>query len=639
VRKFVATIIFLVIGTNFLFGQQDRFRNLEERLRILALEQPGLNEIVNLSVSDATIQEFLGGLATSGKLNINVDAQLNIKVHNNFASEKIVNILMFLIKEYDLDVRITGTILSFFKYQPIKEKVKIIPKEIRIQYDSVGNKLSMDLKYDSLLSVAKRLTQISDHNVLTSPGLSDKLVSVYLEDLPFEVALEKLCYSNDLELVRTTDNVFLIRKVDEASLSKKANGVKNQKQKLNNEKRDDFSEDIIVSSKDSLGHRYINMEAQNLPLSYVIQIACEHERIDYFLYSKVDGNTTVKARNVSFDQLLSHLFKGTNYTYRLDQNIYLIGDRTVEGLRVNKVFQFQYRSTETMIDLIPGDLKKGVEIKEFKELNSILLIGAQPQISEIESLFRNLDKVVPLIYMEVIMLDVEKSKSISTGITVGTDSLGLLSKGLIFPGIDFTIGTTSINKFIDFLGINNAVNIGHVGPKFYAKISALEENGNVNVHSIPKLSTLNGHEATLSIGSTRYYSQSTQTTTGSVTSNVIVTQQYHAVNADMAITFRPMVSGDNQVTMNIEIKISDFIGTPPANAPPPTSTSAFKSILRVRDGETIALGGIERTEQSDRGSGVPILSRIPILKLLFSSRIRSTKKVTSIVFIKPTIIY
>ena len=53
----------------------------------------------------------------------------------------------------------------------------------------------------------------------------------------------------------------------------------------------------------------------------------------------------------------------------------------------------------------------------------------------------------------------------------------------------------------------------------------------------------------------------------------------------------------------------------------------------------IVLGGLERTEKSENGSGVPFLSRIPIIKWLFSSREKANNKVVTIVFIKPTIIY
>jgi type IV pilus assembly protein PilQ len=228
---------------------------------------------------------------------------------------------------------------------------------------------------------------------------------------------------------------------------------------------------------------------------------------------------------------------------------------------------------------------------------------------------------------------------LKTGISAGVSD-SVKTGGTVLPGLDYTFGAASINDFLSRLGKNNSVNIGRVTPNFYVKLSALENNNNVEVRSVPKLSTLNGHTATLSIGSTRYYSQKTQNLIPqSLATQTIVTEQFIPVKANLDINIKPIVSGDDQVTLNIDVDISDFIGIPPDNAPPPTSTSKFQSIIRAKGEDMIVLGGLERTESSDSGSGVPFLARIPVIKWLFSSREKSNSKIVTIVFIKPTIIY
>jgi type IV pilus assembly protein PilQ len=132
--------------------------------------------------------------------------------------------------------------------------------------------------------------------------------------------------------------------------------------------------------------------------------------------------------------------------------------------------------------------------------------------------------------------------------------------------------------------------------------------------------------------------QKTQNTLGSLNPSTIVTEQYIPVEANMFIGIKPFVSGDEQVTLNINIDISDFLTTADSG-PPPSSSSKFESIIRVKNEEMVVLGGIERTERSDEGTGVPFLSRIPVLKWLFSSRTKVNSKTVSVVFIKPTIIY
>jgi type IV pilus assembly protein PilQ len=265
---------------------------------------------------------------------------------------------------------------------------------------------------------------------------------------------------------------------------------------------------------------------------------------------------------------------------------------------------------------------------------------SSPQINEIEGFVKNIDKLVPMIMIEVILLDVKKTKTIKTGLTAGiSDSVKTGGTIIGGGGLDFTAGANSVNSFIDRIGINNVFNIGHVAPNFYINLQALENNNNIELRQTPKLSTLNGHKASLSIGSTRYYAVTTQNVLGSLNPQTVVTQQFIPVEANLAIDIRPMVSSDDQVTLNIDVNISDFIGTTALNVPPPTSKSMFSSIIRVHSDEMIVLGGIERNEKSQDGSGIPLLSRIPVLKWFFSSRSKTTSKVVSVVFIKPTIIY
>ena len=64
----------------------------------------------------------------------------------------------------------------------------------------------------------------------------------------------------------------------------------------------------------------------------------------------------------------------------------------------------------------------------------------------------------------------------------------------------------------------------------------------------------------------------------------------------------------------------------------------FTSIIRVKDKDVIILGGIEESASNNSGSGVPFLARIPIIKYLFSKRVRTASKSKLSVLIKPTII-
>lgn len=618
---------------------QDRLKAIEERLRNLAVTVPGLNQPVQLSMSGASAQEFLRALAQSNNLNINIDPQLNFKVYTNFRNETAMNVILFIAKEYDLDINLIGSIMSVTKVQVPKPAV--LPKDFRINYNASNEYLGFELNNDTLSQVAKKISQLSQKNVVVPVALMGKKVSGFIAAAPFEVALEKLAYANELKMNKTNDGVFIFQALGEGEElyvnGDNATAVKrgNKSAAQSGPSSSSFS---LNGKKDNQGNRTVSVDALNTPILDLIKSASSEVGANYFIYSDIKGTVSTRLSGIGYDTFLTALLQGTEYTYKKDGGVYLIGDRKLEGLRANRIVQLQHRSLDTIQMMIPNEWKRGVEIKEFREQNTLLLSGSSPQVNEIENYIKQIDRVVPMVLIEVTLVDVRKGKTVKTGITAGVSD-SVKTGGTILPGIDYTFGANSINNFLAKLGRNGSVNLGRVTPNFYVKLSALESNNNVDIRSVPKLSTLNGHSANLSIGSSRYYSQRTQNVIPSLNAQTVVTEQFTEVNANLEIDIRPVVSGDDQVTLNIKVNISDFIGNPPLNAPPPKSTSKFSSIIRAKNEDMIVLGGLERTESSESGSGVPILSRIPILKWLFSSREKSNSKVVTLVFIKPTILY
>ncbi len=121
--------------------------------------------------------------------------------------------------------------------------------------------------------------------------------------------------------------------------------------------------------------------------------------------------------------------------------------------------------------------------------------------------------------------------------------------------------------------------------------------------------------------------------------NVLQTQQYKPVNADLSLVINPQVSGDEQITMTINVKQSSFTERISSTAPPGTINRDFQSLIRVKNGEMIMLGGLEENSASSSGSGLPLISRIPVLKWIFGNRTKSKSENKLTIFIKPTIIY
>ncbi|MBB2143998.1 general secretion pathway protein GspD [Pedobacter sp. LMG 31464] len=636
-------LLLLIFGLmSFVFGQAnpaERIKQIDERLRNLAVTVPGLGQKVELTMSGANAQEFLRALAQSNNLNINIDPLVNFKVYNNFRNETAANVLLFVAKEYNLDINMIGSIMSITK--AIETKAIIAVKEINVKYNADRNRLGFELTNDSLSAVARKISMVSGKNVVVPVSLMGKRVTSFIADANFETALEKLAYANELKLNKTNDGIYIFQPLAEGEElyinNDNSTAVKKNNKILPNGGTVAGNYNI-AAKKDNTGNKLISINAVNTPILDLIKSSSVEANVNYFIYSDIKGSITTRLNDISYENFLSALLQGTEYTYKYEAGTYLIGDRKLEGLRSHRIVKLQYRSLDTIQMMIPVEWKKGVEIKEFREQNTLLLSGAAPQVNEISNYIAQIDKVVPMILIEVTLVDIRKGKVVKTGISAGMSD-SVKTGGSILPGLDYTFGANSINDFLSRLGSNNSINLGKVAPNFYVKLSALENNNNVEIRSVPKLSTLNGHTANLSIGSSRFYSTQTQNVIPSLNAQTVITQQFTEVNANLEIEIRPIVSGDDQVTLNIKVNISDFIGNPPLNVPPPKSTSKFQSIIRARNEDMIVLGGLERTESSEAGSGIPLLSRIPILKWLFSSREKANNKVVTLVFIKPIVMY
>lgn len=613
---------------------QERFAVIENKLKEISATTPGLNEKVELSVNGVSIQEFIRGLAATNNLNVSVDAGLNAKIYNNFSGVTVSDVLLFLTRKYDLDVTFIGNIMSFTQYNKppdIIPMVKYVPKTLKIFYDKTSNQLSLDLDHDSLVAVAKELTRASGKNVVFSPDLSGKIVNGFIQNMAFNPAMDKFAFANDLKVTPTEDNFYLIEKADAATPGQK-----------NNSKTGNYSSSNTTPGLNlkADGNNLITVDAINSPIADILSAASKELKTNYFLFTEPKGNTSLNIKNATYDEFLNHLFNGTDYTFKKEGEIYLIGDRNLEGLRSTKVISLKYRTVEKVIDFIPAELKKGVDVKTFNDQNSLIVSGSQPRIAELEAFLRDIDRVVPVISIEVMIVDVNNSHTVSSGIKAGLGTKPTVTEGSVYPELNMNIGANSINSIIDGINGTGLVNLGKVTPNFYMSLQLLEQNGDVKINSTPLLSTLNGNEAKMSIGETRYYQENNTNTITTQSTTTVQSVVYKPLEAKFTMTVNPIVSGDEQITLEISVTQSSFTNQSGGKGSPfNTTTRDFKSLIRVKNQEMIMLGGLDNDNKNESSSGIPILSRIPVIKWFFSSRTKSKTKSKLTIFIKPTVIY
>lgn len=637
----IKLIIVLLFCTSCLLRAQDRLDVLEEKLNQLAKNYPGINERVDVSMSGASIQEYIRTIGATNNINVNVDPGLEIKLSNSFSKVTAKEVFLFLCKRYDLDILFVGPIITFTKFNPPPAPPPVAEKKqtrrLDIKYEATADILSYDLSGDTLGNVTKEITKQSGRNIIFSPDLSNKPVSGFMQNAPFNSALEKLAFANDLKVSKTPDGFYVFEKkqVQSQSTPDATAGAFGSLSQPNN---GNTNKDPRIRIQDGL----ISMDVQNMPINEIVNKVSKELGKNYFLFTDLKGNTTLKVDEAPYEEFLKLLFNGTELTFKKEGATYLFGDRNLEGLRESKLITLKNRTIEKMIDFIPAELKKGIEVKVFEDLNGIIVSGSQPRINELEAFIRQIDVVVPMVHIEVIIANVQKGRSLATGISAGIGNKAApTTTGSLLPEYNVSLNSNSINNLINGINGFGIINLGNVTPNFYLNLKAMESDNVLKLRSTPQIATLNGHEAKLSIGQTAYYlDQSTNfISTTAVQSTPVQSRTWKPVNADLSISIDPQVSGDEQITMTINVKQSTFTARVDPTAPPGATNRDFQSLVRVKNGEMVMLGGLSENENNMTGTGLPFIARIPVLKWIFGERSRSKRDDKLTIFIKPTVIY
>ena len=635
-KKLFSVLLIFTIGITVSRAQLV-ISEFEKQLNELAKTQPGLLEKVQVNVSGLPLADFISAVAYEHNLNVNIDDQLRTVIVTNFYDALVKDVFVFIVSKYDLEVEVIGSIIIFKKKAaPVIEAEVYIPKPVFVEYKKENQFLSVDLKKDTLSRVAEAITKASNKNVILAPNIKDRVVSVYIENRPFDEVLSMMCKANGLKMTKDQNGFYYIEADELPALTTGGNV-----QKPANTQGNITTSTVGINIKlSALDNSKIDIEAVNAPIKDIISLASTQLNEHYFMYDVPEGNATLKVQNVMFMELLAHVMNGTDYTFKKTENYYLIGNRKTEGLRAVELVKLENRSIESVMATIPKDLLADVQITEFIELNGLFLSGSYLKIQELKAFLHSVDQVVPMVQIDIIIVFSKSSSQLSTGMQAGLADQPVITSGQVFPGLDVTLGAETINGLIQAFNGFGIINLGAVTPNFYLSLEALESNSLIDITSTPKISALNGHEATFSVGETSYYREEQVSIQPSISGgNTISNKVWKSTEANLNITVKPFASADEYVTLEIKVEQNDFAGKVDPSAPPNKTTQTFESLIRVKNGEMILMGGLEKDSKEDSGSGTPLLSRIPFIKWFFSSRKKEKEKSKLHIFIRPTVTY
>ena len=239
---------------------------------------------------------------------------------------------------------------------------------------------------------------------------------------------------------------------------------------------------------------------------------------------------------------------------------------------------------------------------------------------------------------------VNPGTTLTTSGAITSDSLSVSTKTTATAG---SIAASSLGQGLFGLALQTA--------NFAALLNFLETQGNVQVLSSPRIATINNQKAILKVGTDDFYvtgvtSSSSTTNSNGSTTPTAPTIDLQPFFSGISLDVTPQVDGENNVVLHVHPSIStvtekqkvvnlgDQIGT--YTLPLASSTvNETDSIVRVQDGNIVAIGGLMKQEQSSDANGLPGTTQSSGWGLLFGARNSYLRKRELVILIKPTIIH
>jgi len=241
------------------------------------------------------------------------------------------------------------------------------------------------------------------------------------------------------------------------------------------------------------------------------------------------------------------------------------------------------------------------------------------------------------VMIEAQIIEVELSKDFSAGIdwSLAFKNLSTL-QGTLTGGnlISQTLAPTAANIF----QIGLASKSGGLTLQLF--LSALSRQGKVSILSSPKISTLNNQKAVMKVATDDVFFTTTRTrepTTGVVTETI--TPQ--TVTEGIVLDVTPQISEDDTITMNIRPNISERVGqatSPTGGTVPVVAVRATDTVVRVKDGQTVVIGGLMNNRSTRNVTGTPVLKNTPFLGSLFRRTDEEDRKTELVILLTPTVL-
>jgi type IV pilus assembly protein PilQ len=436
-------------------------------------------------------------------------------------------------------------------------------------------------------------------------------------------------------------------------------------------------------TKEYEGQR-LTLNFQDIETRAVLQLLAETSGRNIVVSDTVQGNVTLRLRNVPWDQALDIVMTTKGLDMRQNGNVIIVAPAEEIAARetadlearnaiselepmYSEFLQVNYAKAANLAALISAEgggnsmLSERGSIAVDERTNTLLVQDTANRLEDIRRMVRTLDVPIKQVLIEsrivVVNDDFSRDLGVRLGVTAYNES-GTNEGGQVISGTGS--GTdTMVNSMVDNLGstgqitpvqlpvltdrYNVNVPIAEAAGRFSLavlerdylvdlELTALEAEGRGEIVSTPRVITANQKEARIEQGVEIPYQQSA--------SSGATTVQFKKAVLSLEVT--PQITPDNNIIMDLRVNkdnVGDIISTGGIGGTVPSiDTRAVETQVLVENGQTVVLGGIYETERRETITKVPFLGDIPAVGVLFRSKQVQNDKTELLIFVTPRIL-
>ena len=390
---------------------------------------------------------------------------------------------------------------------------------------------------------------------------------------------------------------------------------------------------------------YLDVDYKEADLSVVLRALAYTYGLNLVTTKSLSGTVTITLTNVSLNEALEAMLSTNGYTYLQKGSIIYVlegPDMTTVGMTTEAI-SLNFLLAEDAVGYLGKAVSGKGEIKALEATNSLLITDYPSFIDKVNSVLKQIDIAPIQVIIEAKVVDVRTQdiESFGAQFALTYQPVGM-GKGLFDvrqpssandgtrESITGTVDLASaVGTTLDALITGASLNLKGFSLT-NVQINALIEDSHTNLLASPSIATLNGQEAKIVIGERYPYTEKTQTTTGT-------TETTKFVDIGTILTVTPFVNPQGYVTMDVHPEVSSF-DEAVADVGPRITTREATATIRVKNGQTIAIGGLITHDDSKTVDRIPFLGSLPFVGYLFSNRNKDFDKRELVIFLTPHII-